>query len=355
MRSIRHRHQASGIRHQGEASVGASGEASVRGATGASGEAPAEMPAVRVEGLTKLYPSGTLAVDGLDLSIGRGEILGMLGPNGAGKTTTAGMLTTRVVPTGGRAWVGGIDVVAHPALVHQLIGVVPQHNTLDRSLSVRDNLVFHGRFFGLSTANAKRQAGALLERFALAHVADQRVETLSGGMSQRLMIARAIMHRPAVLFLDEPTAGLDPQSRLALHDIVRELNAAGQTILLITHDMDEAERLSDRIAIIDHGRLLVLDTPAALKRSVEGDTVVRVTSDAAPARLADLLVAAVPGVRDAHTLDDAVLLTIGGDGAVLPALVSAAAHGDVALRDVRVDEPSLETVFIGLTGRELRE
>ena len=339
------------VRHDTRAiaaeAVAAMGEASLGAST--------EMPAVRVERLTKRYPSGTLAVDALDLSIARGEILGMLGPNGAGKTTTAGMLTTRVVPTGGRAWVGGIDVVAHPALVHQLIGVVPQHNTLDRSLSVRDNLVFHGRFFGLSTADAKRGAGALLERFALEHEADQRVETLSGGMAQRLMIARAIMHRPAVLFLDEPTAGLDPQSRLALHDIVRELNAGGQTILLITHDMHEAERLSDRIAIIDHGRLLALDTPAALKRSVEVDTVVKVTSDAEPARLADLLVAAVPGVRDAHTLDDAVLLTIGGDGAVLPALVSAAADGDVALRDVRVDEPSLETVFIGLTGKELRE
>src|SRR6187399_1569298 len=139
--------------------------------------------------LTKVYPGHVKAVDKLNLSVYRGEIFGLLGPNGAGKTTTAGMLTTRVVPTGGRAWVGGIDVVAHPALVHQLIGVVPQHNTLDRSLSVRDNLVFHGRFFGLSTADARRRAGALLERFALAHVADQRVETLSGGMAQRLMIA----------------------------------------------------------------------------------------------------------------------------------------------------------------------
>jgi ABC-2 type transport system ATP-binding protein len=311
--------------------------------------------AVKVQQLTKRYPNGTLAVDALDLTIAQGEILGLLGPNGAGKTTTAGMLTTRVVPTGGRAWVGGVDVVADPALVHQLIGVVPQHNTLDRSLSVRDNLAFHGRFFGLPAREARRQADALLERFALAHVAGQTVDTLSGGMAQRLMIARAIMHRPAVLFLDEPTAGLDPQSRLALHDVVRELNAAGQTILLITHDMDEAERLSDRIAIIEHGRLLALDTPAALKRSVEADTVVKVTADAEPAHLVDLLAAEVPGVRDAHALDDAVVLTVAGDGAVLPALVSAAARGDVALRDVRVHEPSLETVFIGLTGKELRD
>ena len=310
---------------------------------------------VRVEHLTKVYPSGTRAVDDLSLEVAPGEIVGLLGPNGAGKTTTAGMLTTRVIPTAGRAWVGGIDVVAQPAAVHQLIGVVPQHNTLDRSLSVRDNLVFHGRFFGMGAADAGREADALLDRFALAHAAGRRVDELSGGMAQRLMIARAIMHRPAALFLDEPTAGLDPQSRLALHDIVRGLNADGQTILLITHDMDEADRLSDRIAIVDHGRLLALDTPAGLKRSVEGDTVVKVTADTEPAVLVTLLRGRVAGVRDAHALDDAVVLTVAGDGAVLPRLVAAAHEGGVALRDVRVEEPSLETVFIGLTGKELRD
>jgi ABC-2 type transport system ATP-binding protein len=282
-------------------------------------------------------------------------VLALLGPNGAGKTTTAGMLTTRVVPTDGRAWVGGIEVVEQSAVVHQLIGVVPQHNTLDRSLDVRDNLVFHGRFFGLRASAARAQADALLERFSLSHAAATGVHTLSGGMAQRLMIARAIMHRPAVLFLDEPTAGLDPQSRLAVHDSIRELNAHGQTILLITHDMDEADRLSDRIAIIDHGRLLALDTAAALKRSLEGATTVKVVADSEPAALASLLSDAVPGVRDVHTLDDAVLLAVSGDGAILPAVVDAAACRGVALRDVRVDHPSLETVFIALTGRELRD
>ena len=310
---------------------------------------------VVTEHLTKRYPSGTLAVDDLSLEIARGEVLGLLGPNGAGKTTTAGMLTTRVVPTSGRARVVGIDVIAQPAAVHQLIGVVPQHNTLDRSLSVRDNLVFHGRFFGLGAGEAGSEADALLDRFALAQAARKRVDELSGGMAQRLMIARAIMHRPAVLFLDEPTAGLDPQSRFALHDIVRALNAAGQTILLITHDMDEADRLSDRIAIVDHGRLLAVDTPARLKRSVKGDTVVKVTADAEPATLAALLRDQVTGIRDAHALDDAVVLTVAGDGAVLPRLVAAAHDGGVALFDVRVEEPSLETVFIGLTGKELRD
>jgi len=294
-------------------------------------------------------------VDGLDLSVRRGEVFGLLGPNGAGKSTTVGMLTTGVVPTAGRAWVAGIDVVAQPAVARQHIGVVPQHNTLDRSLTVRENLVFHGRFFGMRTARARAQADVVLERVALAHVADKPVPALSGGMAQRLMIARAIMHRPAVLFLDEPTAGLDPQSRIALHDIVRELNAAGQTVLLITHDMEEADQLSDRVAIIDHGRLLALDTPAALKRSVDAGTVVKVAADAEPAALAALLQAAVPGVRDAHALENAVLLTVGADHAVFPALAAVAERDHLALRDVRIDEPTLETVFIRLTGRELRD
>jgi len=174
-------------------------------------------------------------------------------------------------------------------------------------------------------------------------------------MAQRLMIARAVMHRPAVLFLDEPTAGLDPQSRIALHELVRELHAAGQTIVLITHDMEEADKLSERIAIIDHGHLLALDTPAELKRSVHADTVVKVAGDVEPAELAAQLQAELANVRDAHVLEDAVLLTLGPDGAVLPPLVDAAARRNIRLRDVRIEEPTLETIFIGLTGKELRD
>jgi ABC-2 type transport system ATP-binding protein len=311
--------------------------------------------AVRTEGLTKVYPGGVTAVDGLDLVVRRGEILGLLGPNGAGKSTTAGMLTTRVLPTAGWAWVAEVDVVARPALARQFIGIVPQHNTLDRSLSVRENLVFHGRFFGIGAADAAREADALLEKVALTHVGGRPVDALSGGMAQRLMIARAIMHRPAVLFLDEPTAGLDPQSRIALHELVRELHAAGQTILLITHDMEEADKLSDRIAIIDHGHLLALDTPAELKRSLHADTVVKVAADIEPTNLAALLYAELSNVREAHPLEDAVLLTLGTDGAVLPTLVDAAARRNITLRDVRIEEPTLETIFIGLTDKELRD
>ena len=234
---------------------------------------------IRTEQLTKVYPGDILAVDHLDLSVQRGEIFGLLGPNGAGKTTTAGMLTTRVIPTSGGAFVAGIDVVAHPAAAKQVIGVVPQTNTLDRSLNVCENLYFHGRFFGMSAKTAKAAANDMLEQFRLTDRAKAPVLALSGGMAQRLMVARAILHRPSILFLDEPTAGLDPQSRIALWEILGELHRDGQTILLTTHYMEEADQLCDRLAIIDHGRLLALDTPAALKQSVGADTIVTVTAD----------------------------------------------------------------------------
>ncbi len=233
--------------------------------------------------LTKVY-AGTdfAAVDSLDLSVHAGEIFGLLGPNGAGKTTTAGMLTTRVVPTSGSAYVGAIDVVAQPALAKQLIGIVSQQNTLDRQLTVWENLYFHGRLFGISAAESRRTADELLEQFQLSKWAKASVYALSGGMAQRLMVARAIFHRPAVLFLDEPTAGLDPQGRLALWEILGELNREGQTILLTTHYMEEADALCERVAIMDHGRILALDTPEALKQSVGADTIVTVKAERRP-------------------------------------------------------------------------
>ena len=311
--------------------------------------------AVRAVGLRKTYPDGTTAVHDLDLEIRQGEVFAVLGPNGAGKSTTVGMLTTSVLPTAGQAQVAGIDVVRRPAVARRGIGVVPQRNTLDRSLSVRDNLIFHGRFFGLRTAEARIEADRRLAQVALTGAAGKAVDALSGGMAQRLMIARAVLHRPAVLFLDEPTTGLDPQSRLAVHEIVRELQAAGQTIVLITHDMLEADQLADRVAIIDHGRLLALDTPAALKRSMDADTVVSVASDADPAALAGLLTRRLPSVGDHHLRGDCVLLTVRGSDHLFAAISSAAAEAGLTLRDIRIEEPSLETVFIKLTGKELRD
>jgi ABC-2 type transport system ATP-binding protein len=309
---------------------------------------------IRTERLTKVYPGGVRAVDALDLEIRAGEIFGLLGPNGAGKTTTVGLLTTRIVPTEGRAWVGGIDVVRHPEVAKQAIGVVPQTSTLDRSLTAWDNLYYHGRYFGLSSRDARTAADELLERFRLAERRDASVYALSGGMAQRLMVARAILHRPHILFLDEPTAGLDPQSRLAFWDILHELHDEGQTVMLTTHYMEEADKLCDRVAIMDHGRILALDTPAGLKSSIDAETVVRVVTDGDATVLAERL-RDMPGATGAAAADGAVNVYLRGVTAVLPKVVDAAEAAGFSVTDLSSAEPTLETVFITLTGKDLRE
>ena len=311
---------------------------------------------IRTEGLTKVYAGSDLkAVDGLDLTVEPGEIFGLLGPNGAGKTTTAGMLTTRVIPTAGRALVGGIDVVAHPALAKQIIGIVSQQNTLDRQLNVWENLYFHGRLFGISARESRRTATELLGVFQLEKWADASVYALSGGMAQRLMVARAIFHRPAVLFLDEPTAGLDPQSRLALWEILRELNSEGQTILLTTHYMEEADQLCGRVAIMDRGKILALDTPSALKQQIDADTIVTVTASGDPEELGRALTERVPGVTRTRSIEGGVELHVKGNDRLLPKVLGAAEDAGFPVIDLSVNEPTLETVFINLTGKDLRE
>ncbi len=319
-------------------------------------EAPPAEAAIRTVQLTKIYPGADFrAVDELDLTVGTGEIFGLLGPNGAGKTTTAGMLTTRVVPTAGQAYVGGIDVVAHPTLAKQILGIVSQQNTLDRQLTVWENLYFHGRLFGMASKTSRQEADRLLAQFQLTKWAKASVYALSGGMAQRLMVARAMFHRPAVLFLDEPTAGLDPQSRLALWDILGELNASGQTILLTTHYMEEADQLCRRVAIMDHGRILALGTPTELKRSVGANTVVRLHAGGDQLRLAELLERTVDGVTRTRVTDGRVELHVQGVAGVLPRVIGEADRGGFDVLDVSVAEPSLETVFISLTGKELRD
>ena len=311
---------------------------------------------IHTEDLTKVYPrTDFAAVDRLNLDVQAGEIFGLLGPNGAGKTTTAGMLTTRVVPTSGRAFLGGVDVAAHPALAKQLSGIVSQQNTLDRQLTVWENLYFHGRLFGIGSKASRQIADELLEQFQLSKWAKASVYALSGGMAQRLMVARAIFHRPSVLFLDEPTAGLDPQSRLALWDLLGELHREGQTILLTTHYMEEADRLCGRVAIMDHGRILALDTPAALKQSVGADTVVTVKTTGDINRLAGLLARDVAGVTRTRHVDGGLQLHMQGSDRLVPRVVLSAERGGFDLVDVSISQPSLETVFINLTGKDLRD
>jgi ABC-2 type transport system ATP-binding protein len=311
---------------------------------------------IHTEDLTKVY-AGTdfAAVDKLNLDVYAGEIFGLLGPNGAGKTTTAGMLTTRVVPTSGLALLEGINVAAHPALAKQLSGIVSQENTLDRQLTVWENLYFHGRLFGIGARESRRTADELLEQFQLSRWAKASVYALSGGMAQRLMVARAIFHRPSVLFLDEPTAGLDPQSRLALWDLLGELHRAGQTILLTTHYMEEADKLCDRVAIMDHGKILALDTPEALKQSIGADTVVTVRVVGDVGNAADGLAAHVGDVTRTRTVEGGLELHVKGKDRLIPRIVQAAEAAGRELADVSVAEPSLETVFINLTGKELRD
>jgi ABC-2 type transport system ATP-binding protein len=311
---------------------------------------------VEIEKLTKIYESKlrVVAVDGIDLELEQGEIFGLLGPNGAGKTTTISIATTRTLPTSGTVRINGIDVVKHPALARRSIGVVPQFNTLDRSLSVYENLYFHCRYFGFSHGLAKARALELLEQFLLTERKDVYPQALSGGLAQRVQIARAIAHRPTVLFLDEPSAGLDPQSRMAMWTAVEGLRKEGITVLLTTHYMEEADSLSDRLAIIDHGRVLALGAPEKLKSTFGAhiifDLKLKTQEGLEP------VIAALKergDVSSAEATADGLRVIAATSEGLLPDLVQGCAR--FGLRDLKITEPSLETVFIQLTGRDLRE
>jgi ABC-2 type transport system ATP-binding protein len=328
-------------------------------ASGTVSRLPAAEEAVpiRTVGLTKLYRSArdTIhAVDGLDLEIERGEFFGLLGPNGAGKSTTIGMLTTTVVPTSGRAYIAGIDVADHPAAAKRRLGVVSQTNTLDRQLTVWENLYYHGRFFGVSRGEARRRSDELLDQFALSERARAMVFELSGGLAQRLMVARALVHRPGILFLDEPTSGIDPQTRINLWGILRDLHASGQTILLTTHYMEEADALCDRLAILDHGKMLALGSPGELKASYGAETVIVVAVDGDGQALA----AEAERIENVHRVEadgSAVRVFANPANGVLVALIARAAAVGLPVHDASSHPPSLETVFLSLTGREYRE
>ena len=296
-----------------------------------------------------------VALDGISLDIHPGEIFCLLGPNGAGKSTTVGVLTTRVRPTSGQAFIGELEVWLNQVAVKRLIGVVAQRPNLDFSLTAREILVFHGAYFGLFSHERNKRAEALLERFKLTDRADQMVRGFSGGMMQRLSIARAMMHDPQVLFLDEPSAGLDPQTRLLLWEIVREYNTSGKTILLTTHNMEEADALCHRLAIIDHGRVIALGTPRELKASVPGGYLLRLRFGHHSPDLLQRL-QALPGVREVRaTNGTGADIYADQGGPLIPSVANLASAAGVELCDVHISEPSLENLFLHHTGRSLRE
>lgn len=297
-----------------------------------------------------------VALDGISLEVQAGEIFGLLGPNGAGKSTTVGILTTRTRPTSGQAWVGEYDVwnSSQQLAVKRRIGVVAQRPNLDYSLTAREVLLFHGAYFGLASAVCNKRAEELIEQFKLSEHADRMPLGFSGGMMQRLSIARAMMHDPEVLFLDEPSAGLDPQTRLLLWEVVREYNQRGKTILLTTHNMEEADEVCHRIAIIDHGRIIALGNPKELKTSIAGAYLLRLRfSNPPPEFLRGL--ETLPEVREVRAVEGGADVYADQGGALIPEIVSRAAASGVEIHDVNISEPSLENFFLHHTGRSLRE
>lgn len=309
--------------------------------------------ALSLENLSKRYrgPPPVVALDGISLTVREGGIHGLLGPNGAGKTTAIGICTTRVRATGGRATVDGHDVDREPVAVRSAIGVVSQSVTLDRSCTVAENIEFHCRYFGIPKLEAKHRTAELLERFRIADRSSSMPDQLSGGLAQRVQLARAIAHRPRVLFLDEPTAGLDPQSRLALWDLVGSLSGDGITVVLTTHYMEEADQLCDRLAIMDHGKVLAEGTPDELKRDLGGVTVI--DARLAEPEAARAALGSVPEIEEVAAVEGGLRITLTpGTAAVAQVVPHLASHG---LSELSVTEPSLETAFIQLTGRDLRE
>ena len=298
-------------------------------------------------------PTGeVVALQALDLDVHEGEFFGLLGPNGAGKTTTIGILTTRVVATAGTARVSGVDVATNAVRVRTHIGVVPQRPNPDRSLNALENLVFHAAYFGIARSIAETRARELMARLDIADKMQAKVDQLSGGQQQRLMIARALIHEPDVLFLDEPTVGLDPQARLDLWAILRDLHSQGRTIVMTTHYMEEADRLCDRIAIVDRGKLLALDTPARLKERAPGGTLIELQLDADSQRIIPA-VTALEGVTRAEAQGNVLRAFSDRGGRIISPLIQVVEDGGLHVRNIGLTEPSLETLFVSLTGRKL--
>ena len=296
------------------------------------------------------------AVRGISFSVLRGEIFSLLGPNGAGKTTTISMLSGLLEPSEGSATIGGHDVQQESMAVRHLIGIVPQEIALYETLSASQTLSFWGQMYGMGGKSLQRRKAKVLDLVGLSDLADQRVETYSGGMKRRLNIAAGLLHQPALLFMDEPTVGIDPQSRRRILETVKSLRDQGMTLLYTTHYMEEAEELSDRVGIIDHGKLIALGTQKELTKMVGEKEILRLyPSDGHESgQLADLF-AGVGGVLHSGAVNGEVLLSVNDAAEALPGVIGAANAADVRIRSVDIEEPNLEAVFLHLTGRALRD
>lgn len=307
-----------------------------------------------IKGLKKVYRGArgkrVTALDDVSFDVKSGETFGLLGPNGAGKSTTVGILTTLVRPTAGEVLIAGINVNNQPRRIKELIGVVPQYINLDHSLNVREVLTFHAAYFGIERRERTRRSEELLGWFGLADKAKEKVDRLSGGMQRRLMIARALMHDPKILFLDEPTVGLDPQSRLALWEEIRKMNARGTTILLTTHYMEEADQLCNRVAIIDEGRILTVDAPVNLKNSLPGGHIISLQFAGDSERIANYL-EKLAGVEKIEQVGGGFRLYVQSGSEVIPRIFSSLNGDHLLLSNMSWNTPSLEDVYVNLTGR----
>jgi ABC-2 type transport system ATP-binding protein len=305
--------------------------------------------AIEANGLTKTYPGDVRALDGLDLAVEEGTVHGLLGPNGAGKSTTVRILTTLARPDGGQARVAGIDVLADPDDVRSKIGVVGQRSGVDPEATGRENIRLHAQLHGLSDGRAR--ADDLLREFDLADAADRLVKTWSGGMSRRLDLAMGLVHRPRVLFLDEPTTGLDPEVRARLWDQIRSLaRDEGLTILLTTHYLDEADELADRLSIVDAGRVVVEGTPEQLKSELRGDAVNVELADASINGGAVRALAGVPGLRDVGADGNALHARADDAARALPLVLAALEAAGARVASVTVSRPSLDDVYLRHAG-----
>jgi ABC-2 type transport system ATP-binding protein len=310
---------------------------------------------LNVQNLVKQYGDFT-AVKGISFDIKEGEIFSLLGPNGAGKTTTISMLSTLYIPTSGDATIGGHSITKDPMAVKQIIGVVPQDLALYEDLTARENLIFWGRMYGLGGKTLNSRLDEVLEQIGLTDKAKNRVKTYSGGMKRRVNIGVGLLHKPRLLFMDEPTVGIDPQSRRAILDTVKDLNKQGMTVLYTTHYMEEAQELSDRVGIIDHGELIALGTQDELTRQVgHTDTLVLHIGETEDA---DTLASALRGIKDvqeANATDHEVSIVTPQAENILAAVVSKAGERGIKIRSMDIREPNLEAVFLHLTGRALRD